>query len=312
MRPTTAQLETFFWVVRLGSVKEAARHLNLAQPTISLRLQELEAQFRTPLFERVSRRLSLTPTGDALLPRAVALIHELAGIRALIGGATLAAGVVHVGLSETFAQICLPDCMKLLTREYPALQLDITVGTSAALESQVIDRELDLAFVVNPAGDAKLAVIQLGIQDAVWAASPALGLPAGVTPSLLSRVPIVTNPHPSPMYQQIIGWFREDGTEPEQILRCNSVTLAVELVRAGLGVSLLPTRLVAPLLRDGSLVELKPLKQPTPSRLFCIYRFAEHSPLIEAVLNASRQAITDLGFVTAGQARSAATWQGPS
>jgi len=297
LRPTTAQLETFFWVARLGSVKEAARHLNLAQPTISLRLQELEAQFRRPLFERVSRRLSLTPTGDALLPRAVALIHELSGIRELIGGATLAAGVVRLGLSETFAQICLPDCMKLLARERPALQLDIAVGTSAALENQVIERQLDLAFVVNPVGDPKLAVIQLGIQDAVWAASPALGLPTRITPALLSSVPIVTNPHPSPMYQQIIDWFREDGTEPTQICRCTSVTLAVELVRAGLGVSLLPTRLVEPLLRDGSLVQLKPHKQPTPSRLFCIYRFAEHGPLIDAVLGAARQTIADLGFV---------------
>lgn len=297
MRPTTAQLETFFWVARLGSVKEAARHLNLAQPTISLRLQELEAQFQRPLFDRIARRLVLTPDGDALLPRAAALIHELTGIRELIGGALLAAGVVRVGLSETFAQICLSDCMKLLARDFPALQLDITVGTSAALERQVVDRELDLAFVVNPVGDPKLAVIQLGIQDAVWAAAPSLGLPGEITPALLASAPIITNPHPSPMYRQIIDWFREDGIEPAQICRCTSVTLAVELVRAGHGASLLPARLIEPLLKDGALVALSPRKEPTPSRLFCIYRFAEHSQLVEAVLGAARRAIADLRFV---------------
>ncbi|WP_181832573.1 LysR family transcriptional regulator [Bosea caraganae] len=299
MRPTTAQLETFFWVVRLGSVKEAARHLNLAQPTISLRLQELEAQFQRPLFDRVARRLTLTPAGDALLPRASSLIHELSGIRELIGGALFAAGVVRVGLSETFAQICLSDCMKLLARDFPALQLDITVGTSAALEHQVVERQLDLAFVVNPVGDPKLAVIQLGIQDAVWAAAPSLGLPREITPARLASAPIVTNPHPSPMYRQIIDWFREDGIEPGQICRCTSVALVVELVRAGLGVSLLPARLIEPFLNDGSLVALQPEKEPTPSRLYCIYRFAEHSPLVEAVLGAARQAITDLRFVKA-------------
>lgn len=298
MRPTTAQLETFFWTVRLGSVKEAARHLNLAQPTISLRLQELESQFRRPLFDRTGRRLTLTPVGDALLPRAAALIRELVGIRELIGGSELVAGVVNVGLSETFAQICLAECMGLLARDAPALQLDVTVGTSAALEHQVVERELDLAFVVNPVGDPKLAVIQLGIQDATWAGSPSLGLPGHIRPRVLSQVPIVTNPHPSPMYKQIIDWFREDNVEPAQICRVNSVLLAVELVRAGQGISLLPTRLIEPFLADGSLIEYQPETLPTPSRLFCIYRFAEQNPFIEAVLRAARQTIVKLDFLT--------------
>jgi len=297
MRPTTAQLETFFWVVRLGSIKEAARHLNLAQPTISLRLQELEAQFQQPLFIRASRRLTLTSAGEALLPRVSTLINEIGAIRELISGTKVAQGIIHLGLSETFAQICLAHCMKLLIDEHPALQLDITVGTSAALERNVIDRNLDLAFVINPIGDNKLAVVQLGIQDAMLAASPLLDLPEYVTQSVLSSVPIILTPHPSPMHQQIIGWFRQAGLEPKHVRRCNSVTLAVELVRAGLGVSFLPTRLIRNFLKNGSLVELKSENKPTPSGLFCIYRFAEHGPLIETVISAAQRTISDLQFV---------------
>lgn len=299
MRPTTAQLETFFWVARLGSVKEAASHLNLAQPTISLRLQELEAQFRQPLFDRGTRRLVLTPGGEALLPRAAALLQELNGIRALIGGGASTGGLVRLGLSETFARICLPDCVKRLAHERPSLQLDITVSTSATLERQVIERELDLAFVINPVGNPKLAVVQLGVQDAVWAAAPSIGLPRDVWPALLAPTPIITNPHPSPMYRQIIDWFREEGIEPVHLSRCTSVPLVVELVRAGLGTSLLPSRLIEPYLSDGSLIELVPRRKPTPSRLYGIYRFAEHSPLVEAILQTARQTVVDSRLVLA-------------
>lgn len=298
MRPTTAQLETFFWIARLGSVKEAAQYLNLAQPTISLRLQELESQFQRALFERGGRRLVLTSAGEALLPRAAALIQELTGIRELITGeAQTASGVVRVGLSETFAHICLSDWMKLLARDLPGVQLDIVVGTSAELEHQVVDRRLDLAFVVNPVGDPKLAVIPLGIQDVTWATSPELDIPRNVTPRLLAPQVIITNPHPSPMYRQIIDWFREDGIEPEKICRCTSVILATKLVRQGHGVSLLPTPLIEPYLQDGTILTLTPKRQPTPSRLYCIYRFVEQNQLVDATLAAARQAIETLNFL---------------
>ncbi len=291
MRPTTGQLETFFWIARLGSVKEAARHLNLAQPTISLRLQELEAQFQ--------RALVLTSAGEALMPRAAALVEELTGIRALMTGEMRAVGgIVRVGLSETFAHICLSGWMKLLSQSHPAVQLDIVVGTSAELEHQVVERRLDMAFVINPVGDAKLAVIPLGIQAVTWAASPELELPRNITPQLLALQTIIANPHPSPMYRQIIDWFREDGIEPEKICRCTSVTLATELVRQGHGVSLLPTPLIQPHLLDGALQSLTSHRPPTPSRLYCVYRFVEKNQLVDAALLAARQIIAQLNFLS--------------
>jgi len=298
MRPTTAQLEAFYWVARLGSVKEAARHLNLAQPTVSLRLQDLEAQFRRPLFDRSGRRLALASAGEALMTRAGSWMHELDGIRELIHGPSQAAGIVRIGLSETFAQVCLPSCMHQLARTFPAVRLDITVGTSGALEAQVVDRTLDLAFVVNPVGDPKLAMTQLGIQGVTWAASPRLKLPRRkVTPSMLARYPIITNPHPAPMHRQIIDWFREDGIEPANLCNCTSVTVVTELVRSGLGVSLLPVKLIESAFKDATMVRLTPEKEPSPSRLYGIYRFAEHNPLLEGVLDAARHAITAHRFL---------------
>ncbi|WP_147707645.1 helix-turn-helix domain-containing protein, partial [Microvirga massiliensis] len=77
MRITLAHLEAFVWIARLGSVKEAARQLNLAQPTISLRLRDLEDETRTVLFER-SSGMRLTHEGEALLGHATTILSEVA------------------------------------------------------------------------------------------------------------------------------------------------------------------------------------------------------------------------------------------
>jgi Bacterial regulatory helix-turn-helix protein, lysR family len=63
MRFTLAQLKAFYWIAKLGTVRDAARHLNLAQPTVSLRIRDLETALGTMLFERLGRALR-SPTRD--------------------------------------------------------------------------------------------------------------------------------------------------------------------------------------------------------------------------------------------------------
>ena len=72
------QIEAFFWVARLGSFHAAARHLRLAQPSVSARMRELERHLGAPLFDRTGRAARLTPKGRELLGYAqqiLSLIH---------------------------------------------------------------------------------------------------------------------------------------------------------------------------------------------------------------------------------------------
>jgi len=297
MHPTIGQLEAFYWIVRLGSIKETAQHLNLAQPTLSLRISDLEKQLGYPIFEREHRKLTMTRRGEALLPRVTALINELAALRQLASSPQDVGGMARIGLSETVAQVCLPNCIKRLNQLYPSIQLDLTIGTSGELEQDVVDRKLDLGFVVNPRGDPGLTISQLGVQDVMWAAAPQLNLPAVISPADLAGIPIITNPYPSPMYRQIIDWFRDSGLEPSDICRCTSVTVAAQLVCSGLGVSLLPSMLIQRELKRGNLVELKSETQAAPSRLYCIYRSAGQGTLTEAVFSVFKEVMTEMSFL---------------
>ena len=297
MHPSLGQLEAFYWVVRLGSIKKAAQHLNLAQPTVSLRISDLEGQLGHSVFERAHRKLTLTRRGEALVPHVTALINELSALRQIASNVADVVGVARIGLSETVAQVCLPACVKRLTRDFPSIQLDITIGTSGELEQDVLDRKLDLAFVINPRGDPGLSINQLGIQGAIWAAAPSLGLSETVTPADLAGVTIIINPYPSHMYRQIIDWFRDSGLEPSNICRCTSVTVAVELVRDGLGVSLLPSMLVQQALQSGALMELKSERRPAPSRLYYIFRSADRNRLTDIVAGAFKATMLEKNFL---------------
>lgn len=289
MRPSSAQLEAFYWVARLGSVKEAARHLNVAPPTISLRIDQLEEELGYSMFERQGRNIVLTQRGEALVPHVAAVIEDYGRIRAAMGHAWQSHGVIRIGVPETFAQACLPAYMAKLTSRYPTTRLEFSVGTSADLEAEILERRLDLAFAINPTGDPKLTLVPLGTQPAVWAAAPSFNLPVRLHPRDLAGILIITNPPPAPMWWQITEWFRQAGLEPSSICRCSSPTMVAQLVAAGLGASLLPRRLVQGAIVAGRVKALNSKLPLHPSRMFAVFRFADNDRLVQDVVAIGQQ-----------------------
>src|ERR1700692_2906800 len=167
MRVTLAQLEAFFWTVQLGSAHRAAQHLNLAQPTVSLRLKELSTALGVSVLERTGRSLHITPEGRTLLPRVSAIMAELRGIGREDADRDIA-GPIRGGLAEGFAVTCLPPLLAALQVDYPALQPEWVVSTSTTLEAALLRDSLDLAVLLNPMGDERLQLMPLGLQPTSW------------------------------------------------------------------------------------------------------------------------------------------------
>ena len=297
MRVTLAQLESFFWIARLGSTQAAARQLRLAQPTISLRLRDLELALGVKLFARLGRGLRLTDEGSTLLERAAAILGEMSKIAELGGATDPLRGVVRVGVTETFALVCLPRLMQALQREHPLLRMEIVVATSAHLEDQLLGRELDLAFIVNPTSDPRLRRLPLGVQETTWLAAPSFGLSPPVRPQDMHHLPIISNPHPSPMHSQIVEWFRSTEIEPPRLSFCNSLSVIAHLVEQGVFVGFLPRKLVETQIENGAIQELASNPAPVSARIYAGYRLAEGSPAIRAILVASRRVVDQIDFL---------------
>ncbi|MGK9236231.1 LysR family transcriptional regulator [Inquilinus limosus] len=296
MRLTFAQLETFFWTAQLGSAQRAAQHLNLAQPTVSLRLKELQEAMGAALFERTSRGLSMTAEGRALLPRVAAILAELQGIKGQ-DPARAIVGPIRVGLAEGFAVSCLPPLLAGLLEDNPALQPEWVVSTSTTLEAALLKDTLDIAVVLNPIGDERLSLRPLGLQPTTWVVPAFWDVREPVEPRDLRSRPVISNPAPSAMHRQITGWFATARLEPARMSICTSVAVIPELVAAGIGAGLLPVRMAEPHVAAGKMRIVASAPAVENGRLFIGIRAGVEDPRTNAVARTIRRVLDGLDYL---------------
>jgi len=288
MRFTLAQLEAFYWIARLGRFQDAARQLNLAQPTISLRIRDLEQTLGVSLFERAGRDVRLTNDGEVLLELSSTILTESRKIHERLGTAGAVQGVFRLGLPENFAIGCLPELMRVLGRDYSRLRVELAIGTSASLCGLLEEHRIDAAIVSNPQTLPGLQYAPLGEHKMSWAAGQGFELKQPVAPGDLRGLPIISNPSPEPQYQMIAEWFRSTGAAPVSISICTSVVVIAELVAAGVGVSLLPVSLIRGHVTAGRIRMLRSRPPVPPVRMFFSYHASDSGPNITAVLRTVR------------------------
>lgn len=138
-------------VAEEGSVRAAARALNVAASAISRQLLLLEQALETPLFDRSGRGLNLTPSGEVLLKglRQAAQAHEatLDQLSALKG---LKRGLLRIATVESVSVSILPDMLLTFAQLYPGIEVAVTVAGSEAVAALVRDHQADLGFTFNP------------------------------------------------------------------------------------------------------------------------------------------------------------------
>jgi DNA-binding transcriptional LysR family regulator len=296
MRVTIAQLEAVYWVAYLGSVHRAARKLNVSQPTVSLRLRDLERSLGRKLFQKAGRGIRATNSGLQIAERARAIFDELGSI----GGQyepEAVTGPIRLGVAEGVAMVCVAPLMEKLRVDYPALRPELFVATSATLERDMMANRLEIAVLVNPVGQPGLRLQPLGAQPNQWIAHPDYGLGPVIRPADLRSVPIITNPAPSAMFRQIIDWFATARIEPLRLDMCTSVTLVAHLVGAGVGVGLLPTKMIEVQLAAGVIVALPSDPPLAPGQVYAAIWENGETVAVKAVMRALTEVLSGLDYL---------------
>jgi LysR family transcriptional regulator, regulator of abg operon len=143
------QLRDVVAIAERGSLRAAARHLHLAQPALTRSVHELERELGVPLFERRARGMVLTPTGEAFVRRANAILSEVRRARdeveQLRGGS---AGSVIAALSIVPHLAMLPRAFQAFRDRYPGVQLRIIEGVYPTVEAGLKDGSID--FYIGP------------------------------------------------------------------------------------------------------------------------------------------------------------------
>ncbi|MEI5665964.1 LysR substrate-binding domain-containing protein [Bosea sp. CCNWLW174] len=141
-------------IAERGSMRAAARHLQIAQPALTRSLALLERELGAPLFERRARGVVATPLGDAFVARARSILTEIRRTREeveqLRGAGT---GTVTVGLSIAAHLALLPPSLRPFRARYPDIRLHIIEGFYPTLEERLRDGSVD--FYIGPDGGAQ-------------------------------------------------------------------------------------------------------------------------------------------------------------
>jgi len=292
------QIESFYWVARLQSFSAAAMQLNTTQPAISNRIRELEAHLGVQLFARAGRSISLTPEGRDfvdLAERFVELGDELTR-RGRSGDGI--SGVLRIGAADTIALTWLPRLVAELSRQYPRLNVELLVDLSIHIQSKLADGDLDIGFLVGSAPNADFVEVPLGHVANSWMCAPELGL-AGreVTPEELATHPIVTHSRGSHLHRTIKEWFAAAGIVRLRLHGCSSLASMIEMTAAGLGVAVLPPKMIHRLYGPGRLAAITTRSALPPTQFCCIYpRRAPLAVYEETIRIAGREIAIDSCF----------------
>lgn len=139
------QLQEFVAVAESGSVRAAARHLNITQPALSKSIRQLEEEVDAPLFVRSAVGVTLTPFGNAFLPRARLVMAELQRVsddlRALRGGD---GGVLRLAVAPSALATLLPRALRELKRLRPTAEVLIVDGLFPSGVSLLRSGSIDL------------------------------------------------------------------------------------------------------------------------------------------------------------------------
>jgi hypothetical protein len=255
-------VEVFYWSVRLGGFGRAAEKLHTTQPSVSMRIRQLEERYKIELFRRsAGQRSQLTPRGQelyALAERTLELDREIDGV---LTSAQRLSGALRLGVSETVARTWLSDFLRALHRTHPDLSPDVSVDISATLREGLLRGELDLAILLGPLHMPRVREVPLCSYDLVWAAHPEFVVPSDLVE--LAGVPILTFARGTQPTQTIIDAFARAGLPKPRLFPNSALAATVRMAMDGIGVCVAPRVVIGEELLRGDLKSFElPLTLP--------------------------------------------------
>jgi DNA-binding transcriptional LysR family regulator len=287
-------MEALLAIAKQGSFHAAAARLNVTQPTVSLRIQELESAIGAQLFKRAGRAMVLTAEGEVAVryaEQALGLFDELE--TRLRTGDPLQ-GTLRVGSSEMMAMTCLPEIIRRLEARYPRLQVEMTVANSFVLCDRLNAGQLDIGFLADPGVSRHLQLESLAWARVAWLGSAAKPLPITLLrPADLEGLNLLSVPPPSPLHELVADWCKAEKSPLPKFNTCNSVAIIARLIRAGVGLGVLPVCVLGDELESGAVVRYAQRNEFAPLRVCAAYPRANASAGLDAVVRMAREVVQE-------------------
>lgn len=243
------QLRYVVAVAELGNFTRAAERCYVVQSALSHQVARLEQELGARLFHRTSRRVRLTPAGEAFLPAARQCLDAADRARDEVAATTgEVRGRLSVGVIPTVAAVDVPAALSAFHERHPQVRVSLVMGASDSLVRTVAEGVLDVAFLGLPS-DATVS----GVEDHVLARDRLVAVVAPDHPlsrakrvrlARLAEEAFVDFPAGTPGRAQSDQAFALAGLARDVAFEVTDAQLMARLVRQGLGIGLLPSTFV--------------------------------------------------------------------
>jgi DNA-binding transcriptional LysR family regulator len=240
------QLRYFIAVAEERSFTRAAERLHMAQPPLSRQIQQLEAEFDAELIDRTSKPLRLTPIGMLVLDQALQMVRRASDLREMVARAKSAERKrFTIGFVASTIYARLPQLIRELRASAPHLDLVLLEMVSLEQIAALKEGRIDVGFGRIRFEDPAVTRIVLR-EERLAAALPAHHpLANGSGPISLAQLaaePLIVYPRePRPSYaDQVLALFRDHGLSPNVVHEARELQIAIGLVAAEEGVSVVP------------------------------------------------------------------------
>jgi LysR family transcriptional regulator, hydrogen peroxide-inducible genes activator len=245
----------------------AAKAAGITQSTLSAAIQGLEAEFGHPLIDRSGRRMQLLPFGEAMVRRARHILAEIQELPEYAAREILPLGTrLRLGVIPSVAPFVLPKLLSSLSHGYPQLHLRVREGLTQSLLTELSSGRLDAAFIAHIPALEGIEMVELAKDPfylAVKAGHPLTRLKE-VTMAQLAHEPLLLLDQGHCLREHAMVALGRDAITEENDVRAASLLTLVQLVEAGMGITLLPK--IAHEAIAGTRVQLIPYAAPKAER----------------------------------------------
>lgn len=272
-------LQVFLSVAKHLNYTRAAEEVNLSQPSVSVRMRQLERDLGSKLFEQLGKTIALTEAGKLLVPYAERVIAAMADARDAIDGLQgLERGSLRIGASTTPGMYLIPQTIAHFKRRYPKIQVHLAVKDTRQIEEGVIRNQFDFGFVGGHlAGD--------DVEVAPWLVDElVLIVPLGhrlagrksVKPRALAKEQFILREQGSATRAVVASHLRKSRIEVEAIMEMANPESVKKAVQSGLGIAFISKFAVETELKAKTLVAVKIRNLEIRRELKFVYRKDKH------------------------------------
>jgi DNA-binding transcriptional LysR family regulator len=277
----TALLRTFMTLAETGSFTRTAERVGRSQSAVSMQMRRLEDVMTAQLFNRGNRMVTLTPDGEKLLSYARQMVNLSDSMIAHFTSPAIT-GEVTFGSPEDFTTTYLPDILARFAGAYPDVTLHVNCELTRNLIAGFEARSYDLIVIKQPPDNIYSGARPLWREQLVWVASPKV--PADTRFDTVcgedNPLQLVLSPAPCVYRERALEALDRHGVQWDITYTSPSIAGATAAVRAGLGIAVLPRKMVPP---DLTILDQARGWPPLREAEMCLLACSPESPAIQAL-----------------------------